>query len=203
MKRDHIYIQVRLVLRANRPGLLLELTTPLKTKLSTKNVCDERLGYRRNYCIDGNGSYPTNNYLDDILHRIKPEEAANTFGDIRGETRGCPRRLNVSSRVLTCNEPLSDQSGTRRDTRKKTSSSSMEDSNVNSATYNLAKTPLNAAQAPLATAKKIHCVRMLHELVLPTRRLLASVVIADSDLEILGSSGFVDAAAFLRCRAMV
>lgn len=29
-------------------------------------------------------------------------------------------------------------------------------------TYSLAKTPLNAAQAPLARAKNIHCARALH-----------------------------------------
>lgn len=30
------------------------------------------------------------------------------------------------------------------------------------ATHNLANAPLNAAQTPLAIAKKIHCVRVLH-----------------------------------------
>lgn len=43
-------------------------------------------------------------------------------------------------------------------------------------TYSFAKTPLKAAQAPLAMAKKIHWVRTLHESGDPTRNPLASTM---------------------------
>jgi hypothetical protein len=81
-------------------------------------------------------------------------------------------------------------------------------------TYSFAKTPLKAAQAPLATAKNIHCVRWLQASgPPPTRRPLASDMTAlslsvgltedDGGDEGKGLESVAEVPGFLRSRTMV
>lgn len=67
-------------------------------------------------------------------------------------------------------------------------------------THSFANTPLKAAQAPLATAKKIHWERMLQEAGPPTRRPSSPLVIF-SDGGLSGSLGGAGGC-FLRWRTM-
>jgi hypothetical protein len=61
-------------------------------------------------------------------------------------------------------------------------------------TYNLAKTPLKAAQAPLATAKNIHCDRRLQ---------LLSEGIFEDGWFLAGEGSVPEAAAAVVCRLRI
>lgn len=69
------------------------------------------------------------------------------------------------------------------------------------ATYSLANAPLNAAQAPLAIAKKIHCVRVLHCRVDVVESVGKPRIVSPFSFESLSTCCFE--VGFRRCRAIV
>lgn len=84
--------------------------------------------------------YSSDDVFDNVFNRREAEESSDPVGQVGGELRSCPIRI--------CSE---DSPSEPRP---------CEWNRARFYTYSLAKTPLKAAQAPLATANNIHPLAM-------------------------------------------
>lgn len=92
-------------------------------------------------------TYTADAVLNNLLSRRQSKEIRDTIRHTRGEIRRCA--ACHASAILITSRKFQDTQGK---------------------THSFANTPLKAAQAPLATAKKIHCDLALQELTPPPPR---------------------------------